>query len=159
MNLNSLRPSYLVPRVREILFQRSHPGSPWLGESAVVFLESWLKPTDVGIEWGSGRSTSWFASRVARMTSVENSAEYHAIVTRTLADKGLAAKVDYRLVPCELEELEEPPTHPYAEVAREFPDGSLDFAMVDGMIRETCMRAVMPKIKPGGLLILDNANR
>jgi predicted O-methyltransferase YrrM len=159
MNLNSLRPSYLVPRVREILFQRSHPGSPWLGESAVVFLESWLKPTDVGLEWGSGRSTSWFASRVARMTSVENSAEYHAIVTRTLAGKGLAAKVDYRLVPCELEELEEPPTHPYAEVAREFPDGSLDFAMVDGMIRETCMRAVMPKIKPGGLLILDNANR
>ena len=116
-----------------------------------------LKPTDVGLEYGSGRSTAWFAARVGRMTSVENDAAYHASVKETLAAKGFAAKVDYRMVPCEFDDMDEPPTHAYAEVAREFADGSLDFAMVDGMIRETCMRAVMPKIKPGGLLILDNA--
>jgi predicted O-methyltransferase YrrM len=159
MNLNSLRPGYLVPRVRQILFQRRHPGSPWIGESAIIFLDAWLKPTDVGLEYGSGRSTAWFASRVGRMTSVENDAAYHASVKETLAAKGLAAKVDYRMVPCEFDDMDEPPTHAYAQVAREFADGSLDFAMVDGMIRETCMREVMPKIKPGGLLILDNANR
>src|SRR4051812_31805280 len=127
MNLNSLRPGYLVPPVREILFQRRHPRSPWLGESPLIFLESLLPPTDVGLEGGSGRSTSWFASRVGRMTSVENNADYHASVKATLAAKGLAAKVDYRLVPCQFDDMDEPATHPYAEVAREFAEGSLDF--------------------------------
>lgn len=159
MRLSSLRPQYLVPRVREVLFARRHPDAPWLVESAVVFLEAWLRPTDAGLEWGSGRSTAWFAARVGRLTSVESSREYHAKVSKMLAERGLARKVDYRHVPCEFGELDEPPTHPYAEAANEFADGSLDFVLVDGMIRETCMRAALPKVRPGGLLVLDNANR
>jgi hypothetical protein len=159
MKLSSLRPPYLIPRVRQMLFARHHPDAPWLAESAILLLESWLKPTDVGLEWGSGRSTAWTAARVGRLTSVESDADWHRKVAETLAAKGLSRVVDYRHVPCQLGELDEPQSHPYAEVAAEFADGGLDFALVDGYVRETCMRAVMPKINPGGLLILDNANR
>lgn len=159
MKLSSLRPEYLVPRVRQILFQRRHPDAPWLSEAAIRFLEAWLRPTDVGIEWGSGRSTVWFAGRVGRLTSVENDPQWHQNVSGMLAAKGVSNVVDSRHVACDLGEQDEPVSHPFAEVANEFADRSLDFAMVDGMIRESCMRAALPKIKPGGLLILDNANR
>jgi hypothetical protein len=159
MKLSSLRPQYLVPRVRQIAFQRRHPDAPWLGEAAIRFLEAWLRPTDVGIEWGSGRSTAWIAARVARLTSVEGDAQWHRVVSARLAERHLAHVVDYRHVPCGHGEQDEPQAHPYAGVAEEMPDESLDFAVVDGMIRETCMRVALPKIKPGGLLVLDNANR
>ena len=70
------------------------------------------------------------------------------------------SKVDLRFVACEENECDEPKSaHPYSGVAIEFPDESLDFALVDGMIRISCMEVVLDQIKPGGLLILDNANR
>jgi hypothetical protein len=159
MKLSSLRPQYLIPRVRNFWFLRRHPEAPWLTEAAIRFLEAWLRPTDQGLEWGSGHSTVWFAGRVGRLTSVENDGIWHRKVSGMLADKGLTRAVDYRHVDCPYGERDEPASHPYAEVASEFADRSLDFALVDGMIRETCVRAAIPKVKPGGLLILDNAHR
>jgi predicted O-methyltransferase YrrM len=38
------------------------------------------------------------------------------------------------------------------------PDDHIDFVLVDGITRQTCVRSSMGKLKPGGLLILDNAN-
>lgn len=37
-------------------------------------------------------------------------------------------------------------------------DESLDFALVDGKRRDECILAAIPKLKPGALLVLDNAN-
>ena len=156
---NAFRPGYVRRRLRQKNFERTHPDAPWLTEQAVRLLDGWLRPTDRGIEWGSGRSTVWFAARVAHLTSVEDNADWYADVTRRLAAKRLSAKVDYHHVACECCEQDEPATHPYADVANELADGSLDFALVDGNIRLTCIRRGMPKLKPGGLLILDNANR
>ena len=46
----------------------------------------------------------------------------------------------------------------YWGVARELADQSIDLALVDGCIREICMLEVIPKIKPGGMIVFDNAN-
>ncbi len=159
MRLRNLRPSYLIRRSCQLRFERAHPEAPWLTKSAVLLLHEWLKPTDVGFEWGSGRSTVWFARRVLHLTSVEDSPKWYGDVSQQLMESGLAAKVDYRFVPCELHEQAEPESHTYANVCRELPDGSLDFALVDANIRALCMRLIIPKVRPGGLLILDNANR
>jgi SAM-dependent methyltransferase len=159
MNPTSLRPAYLIPRLRQMFFVRRHPDTPWLTESGIRLLDSWLRPTDIGIEWGSGRSTAWLAKHVAHMTSVEDSSDWHSIVQQQLSRNGVASKVDYRFVPCEHREVDEPESHPYASVADEFADHSLDFALIDGNIRALCMAKILPKLKPGGLLILDNANR
>jgi hypothetical protein len=142
-----------------MLFERRHPEMPWLTPTAVLLLANWLKPSDAGFEWGSGRSTSWFAERVARLTSVEDNLAWHSQVKKKLESSGLAAKVNYRYVTCELLERDEPSSHPYAEVVNELPPCSLDFALVDGNIRFTCMKFAVTRIKCGGLLILDNANR
>ena len=159
MNPRSLRPRYAYNRLRQIVFTRTFPDAPWLTAGGVHLLESWLRPTDKGIEWGSGRSTVWFASRVGQLLSIEDNAEWHAHVTKLLGEKGLTSKVDFRLVACPHKEHHEPAQAEYASTAESVPDGSVDFALVDGNIRATCMPVAIRKIKAGGLLILDNANR
>jgi hypothetical protein len=63
---------FICNRMTLWLYQRCHPDHPWLTRAANAILDSWLKPTDVGFEWGSGRSTIWFARRVHHLTSVEH---------------------------------------------------------------------------------------
>lgn len=159
MNIRSLRPKYAISRMRQISFCKKYPATPWLTASAIHLLDSWLRPTDVGLEWGSGRSTIWFAGKVGRLTSIEDSREWFDQVTKRLAEKGIAGKVDYRFVACPHQEVDEPETAEYASTAESLPDNSVDFALVDGNIRVTCMPIAMRKVKPGGLLILDNSNR
>ena len=40
----------------------------------------------------------------------------------------------------------------------DFPDASLDLFVVDGWYRLICARAALPKLKPGGLLLIDNTD-
>jgi predicted O-methyltransferase YrrM len=159
MNLRTFRPRYLARRIDQAAFVKSHPNTPWITRNAIYLLDNWLRPTDRGLEWGSGRSTIWYAQHCKHVTSVEHNGEWHKIVVSKLRDANVADRVDYRFIACELAEHAEPESHPYADVAREFPDESFDWILVDGMIRATCMRLAIPKLKSGGLLILDNANR
>jgi SAM-dependent methyltransferase len=99
------------------------------------------------------------AVRVARLISVENNPEWHTLVKAKLAATKVRANVEYLFIACDDNEFDEPLSHPYADMSNRVGDASLDFALVDGTIRATCMKAVLRKLKPGGLLILDNANR
>ena len=76
-----------------------------------------------------------------------------------IAARGLAHKVDYRLIEADGHQLEEPHDHPYARVADGFADASLDFVVVDGQMRLRCIERAIDKVKPGGLVVLDGANR
>jgi predicted O-methyltransferase YrrM len=70
--------------------ERRHPDSPWLTSEAVVFLERSLEPDRVGFEWGSGRSTVWFARWVRRLISVEHDPLWYEQVRKRLDEEGLA---------------------------------------------------------------------
>ncbi len=64
------------------------------------------------------------------------------------------------MIRCELTgEHAEPASDPYADAIEEFADGSFDFVLVDGNICLSCVRKALAKLKPGGILILDNAER
>lgn len=159
MNLRSFRPAYFFKRLEQLGFEKRCPDAPWLAESAILLLDSYLKPTDVGIEWGSGRSTLWLARRVAHLHSIEHHGGWHRAVREKLRAAQLTHNVTCEFIPCDYGEIDEPLEHPYANVAHAMGNGSLDFALVDGIIRASCVEAVLAKLKPGGLLILDNANR
>jgi predicted O-methyltransferase YrrM len=150
-----LTPGYIYSRVRDLLYQRTHPADPWLTPAAIGLLATLLHPTDRGAEFGSGRSTLWFAARVAALTSVETNTRWHEKVTSQLKDRGVD-NVEYILIP------EDQPMEngdgPYARTALAFPDASLDFALVDSYYRDYTAKFIMPKIKPGGILIIDNIN-
>lgn len=158
-----LRPRYVADRVRLAVHQRMHPEAPWLTAEATSRLDEWLEPHHVGVEWGSGRSTVWFAKRVGRLLSVEHHPAWHASVSARLASEGIR-NVDYRLLPCEPEQVETPEwivsmfASDYVRAVDAFGPGSIDFALVDGMYRSACALAVIPKLRRGALLIVDNVN-
>lgn len=158
-----LRPRYVADRVRLAVHQRLHPDAPWLTAEATSVLERWLRRDHVGIEWGSGRSTLWFAERVGRLVSVEHHPGWHETVSGQLGSRGIT-NVDYRLCLCEPEQVETPEwiaamfASDYVRVVDAFGPRSLDFALVDGMYRSACALAVIPRLRSGALLIVDNVN-
>lgn len=149
-------PRYVCNRVRQMFYERGHADDPWLTPAAVRMLESLLRPDDQGVEFGSGRSTVWFARRIRSLTSVEHDEHWYNAVSARLKDVGLN-NVKYILAP-EDQPMERGDESAYARCALAFPDASVDFALVDGHYREYSAKFIMPKIKPGGLLIIDNVN-
>ena len=162
-------PAYLFNRLRQRLYQRTHPDLPWLTPEAVRILSEVLRSTDVGLEFGSGRSTLWFAQRVAFLTTVEHNPEWHrrvSVQARRMGLTNLACLLIPREhpaagpLPCPLPEGAGRASDPmYARAAERFADGSLDFILVDGIFRDVCANAALGKLSCGGLFILDDAHR
>jgi len=148
-------PTYIRDRVAVMRYERANPEAPWLTREITDLLHSWLKPGYVGLEFGSGRSTLWFAARVRRLTSVEHDAAWHATISSRLVERGLMSIVDYRLYD---DGATDGQGTRYAAVAGEFPAESLDFVLVDGMCRDHCALASIPLLKRRGWLIVDNVN-
>ncbi len=140
-------PRYVADRVAVALNERTHPDWPWLTRDAVHIIGSLLRPKDVGIEFGSGRSTLWFARQCRQLTSIESSAEWYERVAAMLS-AGAVTNVTllHRVQP------------DYAKTAADAADASLDFALVDGIARDACSVALAPKLKAGGFLVIDNIN-
>lgn len=148
------RPRYIIDRLRLMLDEHIYTDYPWLCAVAVRILDSWLKPTDKGLEWGSGRSTLWFAMRVAYLISVEHDHKWATTVEKELACRGIINKVEYRFSPDGKEGIKD---CNYVNVIKEINPGSLDFCLIDGICRDHCALASLDVLKPGGILILDNA--
>ena len=148
-------PRYAWNRVAWAMYQKRNMDKPWLTPQANRMLATMILPDDVGIEWGSGRSTRWFARKLKHLTSVENHAGWHERVKAQLAERNVT-NVDYRLL--EVTEGPDERNTPYVRVVDSIANNSLGFALVDGMARATCANEVVAKVKPGGLLIVDNIN-
>ena len=114
--------------------------------NAVLSLNALWKPTDRGLEWGSGRSTAWLAERVAHVVTVEHDPGWHTVVQIDLLREGVASKLDYRLIEAHGHQLDEPEQHPYAQVANEIKDKSLDFVVVDRQMRLRCIQLGLSKV-------------
>lgn len=155
-------PTYLLERVGYRLYELMHPDEPWLSQDAIRFCASRLNSEMVGFEWGSGRSTAWFAKRLKHLYTIEHDKGWYLKVSEGLRNSGIT-NVDYRFVP--LDHDASAPTVPYYEVTpayvaviKEFVDCFFDLVVVDGHYRQACVLASLSKLKPGGLLLLDNTN-
>ena len=146
---------YIRDRVAVAWYERRHPDYPWMTAAANAFLAQWLRPSDSGAEFGSGRSTVWFASHVGRLLSVETDAGWGAKVHGSLQKAGIT-NVDYR---CMQINDASSVTDWYLQIAGEIEDQSLDFVIVDADCRDICARAMLSKVRPGGILVIDNVNR
>lgn len=142
-------PRYLFDRFELALYKRAHPDVPWLTPTMVEVLTSWLKPDDIGLEWGSGRSTLWFARKVGRLISVEHTESWYQKIKSRIEDDGFS-HVEYHL---------RKDKQSYVAVTEAIPAESLDFCLVDGLARDACAVASLPLIKPGGLIIVDDNQR
>ena len=149
-------PHYVYHRTRLMWYEATHPGCPCLSPDAIRLLTSMLRASDQGVEFGSGVSTAWFAARVGHLTSVESDKRWYATVSAMLEDRRLT---NTHLVlapqdqPAEFGDRSE-----YARTVFNLPDESIDFALIDGIYRDHTARLMMPKIKPGGFLIINDVH-
>lgn len=142
-------------RLREWIFQKWNPHAPWLTPAAVRLLEKLLNSEDRGLEFGSGRSTTWLAARCASLVSVEDNPAWYEQVRGQLTARSLS-HIDYRFVPGDdKNELADK----YRALAEDLPDSGFDFILVDSEHhRDVLVNLVLPKLKPGGFLVVDNVN-
>jgi hypothetical protein len=142
-------PQYLYNRFKLVLYEITHPNYPWLTQQANAFLLNWLKKSNIGFEWGSGRSTIWFARRVKYLISVEHEPFWYERVKEKLTK--------YNLNNCCL--VLATSKKDYIGAIDKFNNDSFDFVLVDGLYRDDCTLKAMDKVKAGGILIIDNINR
>ncbi|MFY9469912.1 MAG: class I SAM-dependent methyltransferase [Solirubrobacterales bacterium] len=119
------------------------PELPWIPFNAIQRIGNLLEPGWDMVEFGSGMSTAWYARRVARLQSIEHDAGWHKRISKTIPKN---VRYDLRS------------EDGYATLA-DREDGSIDFAVIDGILRGDCMAEVIPKIKPGGWIYLDNSDK
>jgi predicted O-methyltransferase YrrM len=110
----------------------------------VTLLDTWILPSDRGIEWGSGRSTVWFAKKAQSLVSIEHHPDWFEKV-RCKLTAARCSNVDYRLMTDVFE---------YVNTG----GGPFDFALVDGIERDTCALRATDLLSRGGVLIVDNVN-
>ena len=123
--------------------------NPWLPDQVIAFLKSLIaaRPGLKILEFGCGGSTVWFAGFNVKVISVEHDEQWHNAVRDELALKK-RTNIDLRLR-----------SLPYNGICDEFPDESFDLILVDGEDRPMCLLKAMAKVKKGGVLMLDNAER
>jgi predicted O-methyltransferase YrrM len=150
---------------------------PWLPFSAIEMLERILKADARVFEYGVGGSTLFFARRAQQVFAVEHDRDWWAETTRALAER------DFRNAEVKLIEPEsgsisasadaaDPSAYissdkrfagqswkAYASAIDAFPANYFDLVIVDGRARPSCFRHAVSKVRLGGYLILDNAER
>lgn len=154
---------------------KASPTFPWMVFSAVDFMEKTLPADAVAFEWGSGRSTLYFAERLKKLVSIEHDESwYHSV--KTQLSKLDSDHVDYRYIPKSTDSFVEKAQRPevwrklnyrprkpsfqdYFDAILEFDDAFFDMVIVDGRARVACVLNAMDKLKPGGVLVLDNSDR
>ena len=131
-----------------VVFRRNlkaDAGAPWWNDRAIRYFGQQLRPGDRVFEWGSGASTVWLVSRGAKVTSIEHDPGWVSNV------RARCPEADVRTVPDN--------TREYVAAIDEFEDDSFDVVIVDGIHRPECLPRGAAKVRPGGLLVLDDTDQ
>ena len=131
------------------------PYTPLVNAQSIAFFEEIVRPHFVVFEYGSGKSTIWFAQHCDCVISVENDARWFEDVGAKLRELDLWAE-------CWLIEFDDKQrgvkakAEEYSAIITHYPDESFDLVYVDGKARPLCIRDARAKVKPGGWLVADD---
>ena len=121
---------------------------PWYTRKSIEFLANYLTKDMHIFEYGAGSSTAWFALRVGSVISVEHEASWKEEVI----DKLPKNITNVTIIVCPLGAA-------YVESIDQFADKKFDLICIDGRMRSQCILNSLNKVKPGGYLLVDNAER
>ena len=133
---------------------------PWFSYAAIDFLENFLQPQMTVCEYGSGGSTLFFAKRTKSVYSIEDNEKWFELVSGRLKQKGIA-NVALRLCPFD---FKNPVRFEHSDYLNAIPDERFDVIVVDGseewtQVRPICFEKAETRIKPGGIIVVDDSWR
>lgn len=122
---------------------------PWLPFRLIDRLGAEVGPGARVFEYGGGGSTLWFLDRGADVVTVEHDEQWAALLRGSVAGERWdllhrSGDDDYR---------------EYVHAIDDFADNTFDVVLVDGRERVRCLRAALPKVRPGGVVIVDDTDR
>lgn len=144
---------------------------PWLTFPAIDFLQKNLKKDWRIFEYGGGGSTLFFLQKAAEVVTVEHNAEWFQLLQKNIQSanwkghlippgKGLVSGRD-KSNPQDYysgtKDFTEASFKAYASFIDQFTH--FDVVLVDGRARASCLHHAINKVRNGGYLILDNAER
>jgi hypothetical protein len=132
---------------------------PWWPRAAVALVGSRLDPTSLVFEYGSGGSTHWLALRASSVVSVEHDRDWYERVAPDLPPSVTLLLREPDPEGPAVSEHGPGAFDRYVGAIRDYPDASFDLVVVDGRARVHCGLAAVPKVRPGGMLLLDDSQR
>ncbi|KYG71630.1 hypothetical protein EV198_2114 [Roseivirga ehrenbergii] len=158
-------------------FRKNNPELPWVNKDAIKVFHKLLKKNMNGIEYGSGISSIFFSKQLNSLNTIEHNKEWHNHVEQIIIEHNIK-NIKLNLIPAD-EPFEDPKLSSYeqfkmskedypvpdltfklySDFIKKFEDESLDFVLIDGRARVTSALNSIPKIKKGGILVLDNSER
>ncbi len=150
---------FSIAHRRQEKWEQENPNAPWLVPESVLFLEKWIQKNMKGFEFGSGRSTKWFAGKTSFFYSVEGNLEwyYKAVNENKKNIKTGTCKIVYKDSGNQLKD-EPNKKKSYADSLSKFKKNYFDFGLIDGHFRFECIEKSLSKIRKGGILIVDNTD-
>ena len=145
--------------------------------SAIEHLSKVLRKEHHVFEWGSGGSSVFFAKRAKSVVSIEHDPMWFSDLSKAIAKKQIANWQGILMPPkqnnagftsvssdpdaycSDAPEFKGYTFHDYVTAIDDLPDKSLDMVVIDGRARPSCLKHSIPKVRVGGVIVLDNAER
>jgi len=119
------------------------PSIPWIALPAWRYIKSKVPRESAVFEWGSGMSTVWYERHFREVNAVEDNPIWYGIVSRRLKSAKLHLLQD----------------EAYVTKISDYPDGYFDLVVIDGNHRLSCFNRVGKRLKPDGILLIDNSDK
>lgn len=155
MNLKIWTPRYAKNRISLYIYEQFNKDKPWIAPTAIQWLDKHLSKNMVGVEFGSGRSTIWYANRLKSLISIEDHEDWFTRVEDDLK-KVAATNISYLF---KSSTKDASGSIAYVELMDSLGDSSVDIIVVDGKHRDTLALKAIDKLASGGYLLLDDAER
>ena len=136
---------------------------PWWSYGAIRAFAAFLQPAHRVFEYGSGGSSFFTARRAATVLAVENDPVWQGLVTGFARERGLAN------LACELHPLADDSlaTFRASSFSQRILADTWDVVIIDclcgfqasryGVIRPAAFADALPRVNPGGLIVLDDS--
>lgn len=150
---------------------------PWLTFAAIDFIKKNISRDHVVFEYGGGGSTLFFLKNSAKVVTVEHDKSWfeklkgivkhkkiehwegnfiHPEIDQYPNKKDISDPNDYASDDGNYKNVN---FKKYVTAIEKYPDNHFDWILIDGRARTSCLAHSIPKLKIGGYLILDNAER
>jgi beta-phosphoglucomutase-like phosphatase (HAD superfamily) len=136
---------------------------------AIRLIERLMPASARVFEYGSGGSTLFFGRHSAQVVSVEHdSSWFEQVRAATAGFPNVELVLAQPRLPVDEAEAAVASSSPafagqtfvdYAAVVDRFPDHHFDLLVVDGRARPSCFFRAAPKVRIGGLVVLDDSER